>query len=346
MNEILRNIVQILIDNQAFFEFFITSALIIHFDGKSFNAMVDRNNYKNLQINVLPAPLLVKKDKSMVDFARFDNKYRKDIEEFYKVLMENVSEDVIISFYDNIKELQIKDNYSKASKYIKTSNCLGSYSTDNTIEISTAYRKSILFHELLHLSSSCVREDKLYIGFNQMLTNSDIGRGINEGYTEYLNQLYFKNQSNSKNYYTYLKNTAGLLEKIIGHEKMQSLYFKSNLLGLIEELSNYCGPDKARDFIKYTDYVYRFFHVKEHFLQNDLIQHAFVNINHILIEAYYNKLKEENLNAHDFNMKLQEYLVLIPETFYSGDKTYYIEYILDMNEFVDSLKDSEKGHSF
>ena len=85
--------------------------------------------------------------------------------------------------------------------------------------------------------------------------------------------------------------------------------------------------------------------VKEHFLQNDLIQHAFVNINHILIEAYYNKLKEENLNEHDFNMKLQEYLVLIPETFYSGDKTYYIEYIIDMKEYVESLKSREKGHS-
>ena len=241
MNEILRNIVQILIDNQAFFEFFIASTLIMHYDGKSFYAMVERNNYKNLQINVLPAPLLVKKDNSKVDFARFESKYRKDIEEFYNVLIKNVDEDILISFYNNIKELEIKDNYTKVSKFIKTSNCLGSYSTDNTIEISTAYRKSILFHELLHLSSSCVREDKLYIGFNQMLENSDIGRGINEGYTEYLNQLYFKHQSNSKHYYTYLKNTASLLERIIGHEKMQSFFFKSDLLSLVEELSNYCG---------------------------------------------------------------------------------------------------------
>ena len=53
MNEILKNIVQILTDNQAFFEYFITSALIIHFDGKSFNVMLDRNNYKNLQIPFL-----------------------------------------------------------------------------------------------------------------------------------------------------------------------------------------------------------------------------------------------------------------------------------------------------
>ena len=162
MNEILKNIVQILTDNQAFFEYFITSALIIHFDGKSFNVMLDRNNYKKLQINVLPATLRVKKD-NQIDFSRFESKYRKDIEGFYNVLIKNVDEDILISFYNNIKELEIKDNYTKVSKFIKTSNCLGSYSTDNTIEISTAYRKSILFHELLHLSSSCVRENKLYV---------------------------------------------------------------------------------------------------------------------------------------------------------------------------------------
>lgn len=344
MNEILKNIVQILTDNQAFFEYFITSALIIHFDGKSFNVMLDRNNYKNLQINVLPAPLLVKKD-NQIDFSRFESKYRKDIEGFYNVLIKNVDEDILISFYNNIRELVIDDNYTKFSKFRKKAKCLGTYSTDNTIEFFTEYEKPILFHELLHLSSSCVREDKLYIGFNQILENSDIGRGINEGYTEYLNQLYFKEPSNSKKYYTYLKNTAALLERVIGHEKMQSFFFKSDLLSLVEELSEYCGPDKARDFIKYTDYVYRYFHDKDHFLQNDLIQHAFVNINHILIEAYYNKLKEDNINDHDFNMKLQEYLLLIPERFYSEDKTYNIECAIDMKEYVESLKSREKGHS-
>ena len=344
MNEILRNVIQILVDNQEFFEFFITTTVILHYDTKVFYATVERNALKNKEINVLPAPLLVKKDKK-TNIERFDKKYRKDIEEFYKILKENVSEDIMINFYDNIKELRIKDYTTKVTKHLYKSKCLGSYSTNNIIEITNVYRKSILFHELLHLSSSCVREDKLYIGFNQILGNNDIGRGINEGYTEYLNQAFFTNQANSTMYYTYLKNIAALLERIIGSDDMKSFYFKSDLLSLINSLSTYCGFEKSRDFIKDTDYIYRYFHIKEHFLQNDMINKAFKNVNHVLIESYYNKLKEENLSEHDFNMKLQEFLLVIPETFYSGDKTFYIEDNVDMKEFVDSLKKEEKHRS-
>ena len=81
MNEVLRNVIQILVDNQEFFEFFITTTVILHYDTKVFYATVERNALKNKEINVLPAPLLVKKDRK-TNIERFDKKYRKDIEEF------------------------------------------------------------------------------------------------------------------------------------------------------------------------------------------------------------------------------------------------------------------------
>ena len=341
MDEAVKNIMQIIIENKHYLEFFLTTTLVLNYDIKSFYAMLERKAYHNKNINVIKPPKIVKSDRK-ITLEKIDKKYQEDIKEFYNILKNKIGSAAMINFYNNLEQLQIKENKDIMRKHFNKVKNTGSYSTNNVIELTNSYSKSILFHELLHLSSSCVREGDLFIGFNQITNTSDIGRGINEGYTELLNKKFFSNDANTSRYYKYLQNMALLLEKVIGENKLQSYYFNSDLLSLLENLSEYCGEEKAKEFIKDTDYIYRYFYVKEYFLQNDLINKSLKNVSLILLEAYYHKLQEENLSDHDRKAKLQEFTLLIPETFYSGDKTFYIIDQVDIKEFIEQLEKQEE----
>ena len=125
--------------------------------------------------------------------------------------------------------------------------------------------KEILFHELTHAASRNLHKIRSVIGFSQTkIIKTDnfgiinnIGRGINEGYTSLITKRYFIKEEaiveigNIKlgTGYNYVMSIAEIIELIIGREKMLELYFKSDLKGLISELSNYQNIKLVEQFI-------------------------------------------------------------------------------------------------
>ncbi len=114
----------------------------------------------------------------------------------------------------------------------------GNYDVEkNAVSVSENVADIGIYHELFHMSSSVVKEKKKYSGFHQTDFKTNLGREINEGYTELLTNRYFPSLNLSSIAYQYEAFVAERLEQIVGREKMQSLYLNANLKGLIDELS-------------------------------------------------------------------------------------------------------------
>ena len=84
----------------------------------------------------------------------------------------------------------------------------------------------------------------------------DIGTGLNEGYTQVLNERYFYSKGTYIGCYSLFVRFASYLEVLVGQEKMESLYFKADLEGLIQELEKYASRDEVLRLIKDIDYIF------------------------------------------------------------------------------------------
>lgn len=132
--------------------------------------------------------------------------------------------------------------------------------------------KQTLIHELLHASSTYVSPSKYqyFTGFEQTTLYSvpiqNIGKAINEGYTEVITKRLlslnsipispFEYHMQQKDYdYFYFEGIANIIELIVGKEKMMKLYFHSDLKGLINELSKYKKENDIKQFIIDLDFL-------------------------------------------------------------------------------------------
>ena len=101
----------------------------------------------------------------------------------------------------------------------------------NKISILKKYKKSALFHELLHLASNNININNESTGLKYMLKKVCIGSSINEGYTELLLERYFNDiyDEDDLDIYEFERIMSGSLETIAAKEKMETCYFTSDL---------------------------------------------------------------------------------------------------------------------
>ncbi len=203
---------------------------------------------------------------------------------FYNTLIDNVSEDNMRYFYDNIGTLDIK-----RERFLSLAE--GYYDAE-TNTISLPKRRldfKSLSHELLHMSSTVIKDGVEYCGFSAYDKSLNIGSGINEGYTELTNtRLFGKDEYIS---YELQILFAKLVEKIVGKEEMKNLYFNADLKGLINNLALYNRKEDARRFIGGVDktimcYPYIVQKYKEY--QTTQMMNMIVSY---LIKTYLNKLQ-------------------------------------------------------
>lgn len=203
-------------------------------------------------------------EKYNISRCLYFDRYNEVVIEFTKKLESNFSHCNLSSFYKNIETAEIKDKvedlYTLKFKLENRETKAFYNLSENKIQLITleSYIYN-LYHELLHLSSRKKRGKLLCEGFFQfdLFYCSEIGRYLNEGYTEYLNQKYFSKKETS--IYNYAKLFAEGIEMIVGSKKMEALYFDANLLGLIECLGKYCKKEEAVDLIKKIDFFYEKF---------------------------------------------------------------------------------------
>jgi hypothetical protein len=117
-------------------------------------------------------------------------------------------------------------------------------------------------HELFHTSTRIRTKERVYCGFMQILEDGyGLGNGLNEGYTELMDNRYFLDYDVEKKkeidkIYPLSKYVCNMLEYLLGQEHMEELYMNADLAGLYKELSFYSSPRKAYEFIIRVDRLF------------------------------------------------------------------------------------------
>ena len=128
----------------------------------------------------------------------------------------------LVYFHNNIKNLKFKTKLSKVDKFFDKS-MIGAYNpVKNIIQIDPSNTSRALSHELLHMASTTKDFGRVYTGFAQRRNIAYFGYGLNEGYTELLNNRYFLDKK-STIYYAEQLYAQGI-EKLVGRQQMEYYY--------------------------------------------------------------------------------------------------------------------------
>lgn len=208
-------------------------------------------NFQELKNIDLETPLYAKLTKE--EKEHFLKTYKKLEEEngelyiFASDLLKHVKLENMRNFIKNAPFLIINHhptNEAPTSNGVITG---GSYMWENReIEVYSNNNNSYLYHELLHAASSDFAYDR--VGFSVTLENrKTFGRGLNEGYTELLNQRFFNSQIHA---YPHLTILAELIELFYENkEDMITDYFNADIFGLIGELLKSITLEETIDII-------------------------------------------------------------------------------------------------
>ena len=224
---------------------------------------------------------------SSIDYSIFDEEKLKDsIMDFSYFVEKTFPSYNLVNFYNNINNLIITNEEleGKGGRYNSRTNIL-EYDSESSI-----------YHELFHMASSIYKDNISYCGFHQASKkyNINIGKGINEGYTEILTHRFFeKNIYKKYKAYENEQDIVSKLEKIVDQERMELLYLNANFYGLISELKKYVSEEEAMSFITMVDFYSTYINSKEQLpFKVNMIKFYYKSISEFLIKAYINKLKK------------------------------------------------------
>ena len=209
--------------------------------------------------------------------------YQKDINNFIEVVSKDKDIDLTI-FYKNLETLKIGPGVDDLFD-------MGYDNLNNQIFFNNekTYEDSIN-HELFHVASNQIIGDTIYTGFHQWNKNTKqiIGLGLNEGYTETLQNRYF----NKYHGYPIQKIYIEQLEQIIDPTIIKKAYFSSNLKIIVNELEKYSRKDEIIKFITSLD-MYTFVINKnreEKIYSYEQVQEAITYCSCFLADVYVKKI--------------------------------------------------------
>lgn len=281
---------------------------------------------------------IIEKDNNLVNelnitkYLKF-KKYNDIIEKFNYIFTEEFAHDNKANFIRNIKQLKIKPLKNKeANDSVKGLYDIKKNKIKICLENPNNSEKKIdleerLMHELLHMSST--KEDERFNGLSyaKKVENRKgyniIGDGINEGYTEYLNQKYFSRNVNIKYYYLEKVLVAGI-ENLIGKEKMERLYFIGTFFDFLDEFKQYFDKDENMvDLIFKIDLLRK---IDDSEKIKSIFTEAKNEIAELNLKKLNNNYKNDKINYSEYK---KEQLIKVDlyksENFISSDKTIVIE---------------------
>lgn len=252
---------------------------------------------KNINKVILPPDLT--QEYSNIDIENLiANCFKENVLEFAKVIIENFSQKDLTIFYNNINTLKIQFENFKLKRFVLGNNNRAEYNIPkNEIYVDKEDYTTTIYHELFHMASSVYKNGILYSGFSQETDKSDgvnLGDGLNEGYTQLLTQRYFGYIDNLNKSYIVEVHYAELLEKIVGQEKMKSLYLNADLSGLINELKIYSSEEEIGKFFSSLDFINNHINRKKiSHTEKNMITSSLKSASEFLLEAYNVKLKRK-----------------------------------------------------
>lgn len=258
---------------------------------------------------------------------------------FANVILDNFSKEDLSIFYNNFNDLKVDyfpyEDKKRFGVYIVC---------DNKILVSREDIWGAIFHELFHMATAFVKDGVVYIGFSQEKDFS-YGNGINEGYTQLLTERYFGNLFSIKETYPFEKNVVKNLETLIGKKKMESLYLRADLHGLIDELQKFAPRDDIGRFISQMDSLCGMFS-GELSVNRDKILTELICVYDFLLRICVFKLMSQlnngNITMDEFRSELVKYIYSLGDTFIFDGVSYVYAEIDDIyDELVVMLPEEE-----
>lgn len=285
---------------------------------------------KNISRVSLPPELI--QEYSDVDIEKLaSQRFGEAVIEFAKLVMTKFPSKDLTNFYNNLNELKVEPKKFGLQNLILRGNTAATYDAKkNQIQVDSDDYTSTIYHELFHMASSTYKDGVRYSGFRQSSLKSGIanlGKALNEGYTQLLTERYFGYIEEVRGTYEFEVHITDKLEKIVGQEKMESLYLNADLPGLVNELKNYASEEEIMKFISGTDFL------REHLadkkllpFEKGMITNSLKNVNEFLFRAYTVKLKRQldsgALNMNEFNENLATYISSLGASLKSGKHRY------------------------
>ena len=235
-------------------------------------------------------------------------------------------------FYNNIKTLDIK----KFRENILNQHISGEYDVENNEVILYTDCKDTFYHELFHMASSCFRGNIYFSGFSQ----DTVGQGLNEGYTEFLTRRYFGHDMRTRVSYEDQYNLVGLIEKVIGRSKMEALYLKANLKGLLKEMRSYLLQEEVVDLVSNMDKLrYLYMSEMKDFSLNlylDYLRESYLLIFHAFARKMAKEYQETWLSPRTMDRKVREFL---PNDIIDTEIYDEIYQVAGIDDFIDIYKE-------
>ncbi len=279
---------------------------------------------KEFVMNYVSSPVI--KRKILPDLSKISNvRYHRQIKNFLTIIKESVPKEDCILIYNNLPSLKIL-SLNKNQNSNSASSPLANYNIkDNTIKLFDG--ENSLYHELWHVSSSIYKDKISYSGFCQISNKKqiDIGRGINEGYTELLTLRFFKDYDTNLSYNDEII-YALCVEKIIGELEMMKMYLNADLNGLISSLERFSNKTDAINFITSLDYFSKNIKNENSAIEIDELVDKVKCTKLYLYRCYVQKVYEEyNLHQLDIDeaIKKVEIFLKVLGTKYSINGKYF-----------------------
>ena len=347
MNKTITQILQILkqFDYSKMFSSFNT--IVVHLESNKNNnryKIYRQDKYKK----ILPIHKSLKiNSEHEIDVKKiFEKSLRDFVLKFANILNEKLSNVDLSYLYNNLKNIQINTKGLKLYNFIFSRKARGIYSiSKNRIFINNDDKLDSLCHELLHMSSSVLdKENNVFLsGFSQhsKKKNYSIGVGINEGYTQLLAKRYFDGIYQIYDTYVFEVGIAELLEKIIGKEEMESLYFKADLFGLVEQLKKYMGFNYIMTFIDEMDFLCA--NIDKNSMSTGKMKKTEKSLSYVhifLLQCYCNKLRDKFKNNQISYEALKACIKdIIPDLYYEYRGFTSASYIAIQMTIENSLRD-------
>ena len=293
------------------------------------------NDKRNkLKLKKVPKEGFINHKIDKLKFKKRQEEFNEELSRFAMVLKSNFKKEDLENFRKNMRTLQVYGVYFQLGDFglhFNYNTFMGRYDVLKNavaIDLSKDKEKSSIYHELFHMASTRRGMILTGSGFHYHKTDKvSYGRGLNEGYTDLLTQRYFYN----KDYEVYYESEliyASLLERIIGKEKMESLYLNGDLNGLIHELEKYDTLDNIFHFIKEIDYI-----KYSDGIPVDTIRVR--SISHFLIQAYMRKklLNGESIYDNETGKDVYNFIRSVPTTVEVGGNKIKV----DLRDTIDMI---------
>lgn len=289
-------------------------------------------DFKPKNISRVSLPPELTQEYSSIDIENLiSQRFGEAVVEFAKLVMTKFPSNDLTNFYNNLNELKVVPKKFGFQNLVFKTNTAATYDTKmNQIQVDVDDYTSTIYHELFHMASSAYKDGVRYSGFRQSSSKpgiANLGIALNEEYTQLLTERYFGNIEEVRGTYEFEVHITDKLEKIVGQEKMESLYLNADLLGLINELKNYASEEEIMKFIFETDFLREHLDDKKLLpFEKGMITNSLKNVNEFLLRTYTMKLKRQLdsgiLDMNEFNENLAMYISSLGTSLRSGKHRY------------------------